>query len=187
MRVQFSYRPDGVCRSSFVKLSTWRCTHVFPIAKATIVGRRPSGSCLRRPRRRAPWVPHSEASAAAHSHRAFTRFGVCAAAALVRAIEAVCVAHGGGEYKPVFRLVRAGQDDYDYAETIAACPALADVVCAAPLRHGRLCGCVWSVRLSLFAHFPCVGGPRSTSGGSCLRRLCCRRSLTARRSAVCLC
>jgi hypothetical protein len=60
-------------------------------------------------------------------------------------------------------------------------------VCAAPLRHGRLRGCVWSVRLSLFAHFPCVGGPRSTSGGSCRRRLCCRRSLTARRSAACLC
>ena len=72
MRVQFSLRPDGVCRSSCVKVRTWRCTHVIPIRKATIVGRRLSGSCLRRLRGRAPWVHHSEPIAAAHSHRACT-------------------------------------------------------------------------------------------------------------------
>ena len=35
-------------------------------------------------------------------------------------------------YKPVYKLVRAGQDDYHYAELVAACPALADVVCVGP-------------------------------------------------------
>ena len=45
-------------------------------------------------------------------------------------MEAAYVAHGGDPtaYKPVYRLVRAGPDDYDYAETLAACPGLAEVV-----------------------------------------------------------
>ena len=59
---------------------------------------------------------------------------VCCAAALVLAVEAAYVAHGGdlAVYVPLYKLVRAGQDDYHYADLVAACPALADVVCVGP-------------------------------------------------------
>ena len=56
------------------------------------------------------------------------------AAKLVSAVEAVCRAHGAANYVPEFRLWRAGQNNEHFAETIAARPSLAEVVCAPPKR-----------------------------------------------------
>ena len=54
---------------------------------------------------------------------------MCAAACLVEAVQAACRAHGGGDYDPEWRFVRAGQDDVWYRETFEANPALKGLRC----------------------------------------------------------
>ena len=85
------------------------------------------------------------------------------AAKLVNAVEAVCRAHGVANYVPEFRLWRAGQNNEHFAETIAARPSLAQVVCAPPITQA---GCAEPL-VSL--HAPPsgtrIGGRRSTSLG----------------------
>lgn len=54
------------------------------------------------------------------------------AATLVAAVEAVCLAHNGGDYVPEYRLWRAGQNNSHFAETILARPDLSEVRCVRP-------------------------------------------------------